>query len=344
MTELKGTAADRFIAKPDRKLPIILIHGPDRGRVQTRARALVVSLLGADHDPMACVELDPTLLDGSPSRIAEEADSLSMFGGDKVILARIDDPKGLVKPVEMLLASPPAAASIVIAAGDLKKTHPLRSRIEKSANGVAIACYAADRKDIAALLAKQMEAFDLHIDQQTRDLIIGLLGADFALAANEIEKLCLFARSEGTVTEAHVTALLCDSSVHGFSDVADLAFAGRRDDALDALERTLADGMEASVLWQMMLRHAQHLERMRIDIDAGSAPDTVIGRARPMIFFKRRSAVERALNLWRAEPLRRCIAQMDGDLADLRLKSDLKTVRMERQVLRIASLARSRTL
>lgn len=339
MPEIKGAAADRFIGRPDPKFPIILLHGPDRGRVQMRAQALLKALQGPDPDPMALVELDPTVLDSDPSRLAEEADSVSMFGGSKTVFVRMDDPKMLVKALESLLESPPPAAKILIAAGDLKKTHPLRSRIEKSVTGAAIACYAADRRDISDLLTRIVESFDLSINSNARDQVLNHLGADHALSASEIEKLCLFARKDGAITLDHVDAILVDSSTHGLNDISDQAFAGRRDAALDSMEMMLSEGMEASVIAQSLVRHGQLLERLRVDIDQGASPDSAMGRVRPMIFFKRRPLVEAALRVWSGHRLRACIAQLDSELAQLRLKQRLKPIMLERQILRVASEA-----
>lgn len=339
MAEIKGQAADRFVQKPDPKLPIILVHGPDRGRVSMRAKALVDIIVGPDPDPMSAVELDAAVLESDPARLAEEADSVPMFGGHKSILVRMDDPKALVKPVEALLSSPPTGASIVIAAGDLKKTHPLRSRIEKASTGAAIACYAADRRDVAALLTSIVQQHGLTIGREAHDEVLSLLGADHAMSQAEIEKLCLYARNDGDITLDHVHNSLVDSSAHALGDVSDSAFAGRRDTALEALSRALAEGMEASVITQTLLRHGQNLERMRIDIENGSSIDTVVARARPMIFFKRRPVVEHALRCWTTPKLRNCLAYLDEELTITRLSQDLKATRLERQVLRVASEA-----
>lgn len=342
MPEIKGAAADRFVASPDPKFPIILLHGPDRGRVQMYAQTLLKALQGPDPDPMGLVELDPNVLDGDPSRMAEEADSMPMFGGSKIVFVRMDDPKSLVKPLEALLSTPPTAATVLIASGDLKKSHPIRSRIEKSTTGAAIACYAADRKDIATLLTRIVESFDLTIASDAREQVLNHLGADHALSAAEIEKLCLFAQRDRTITPAHVDAMLVDSSTHGMNDISDFAFAGQRNAALESMEMMLAEGMEASVIAQSLVRHGQLLERLRVDIDQGASPDSALGRVRPMIFFKRRPRVEAALRAWSSHKLRACIAHLDSELAEIRLSQQLRPTRLERQILRVASEAARR--
>ncbi|MFK7791062.1 MAG: DNA polymerase III subunit delta [Devosiaceae bacterium] len=339
MAEIKGQAADRFVSKPDPKLPIILVHGPDRGRVSMRSKAILKALGGDNPDPMSMVELDSTILDSEPSHLAEEADSVPMFGGHKTIFVRMDEPKNLVKPIEVLLSNPPSSAAVVIAAGDLKKSHPLRSRIEKAATGASIACYAAEARDIAGLLVTTAQKHSLTVQPEAQKEIVAMLGADHALSATEIEKLCLYALQDGQISLEHVHASLVDGASHALSDVSDAAFAGRRKFALEALEYALRDGLEASVITQNLLRHGQALERMRFDIDRGASADSVMARARPPVFFKRKPATQQALSRWSMSRLRSVLSYLDEELAATRLTQVLKNTRLERQVLRIASEA-----
>ncbi|MEQ8657232.1 MAG: DNA polymerase III subunit delta [Hyphomicrobiales bacterium] len=343
MAEVKGQAIERFLEKPSPDLPIILIHGPDRGRVSMRAKQLVQSLSGTDPDPMSLVDLDAHVLSDDPARLAEEADSVAMFGGHKTVVARIDDPKILLKPVDALLADPPSDSTVIIVAGDLKKSHPLRSRIERSDRGAAIACYSADRRDVAALLSSLVSDHGLTISREAQDDVLAMLGADHAMSQAEIEKLCLFARHDGAITADHVHAILVDGSAHAMSDVSDAAFAGRREAALEALARALAEGMEPSVITQMLLRHGQTLERLRIDVERGTSPDRAVASARPPIFFKRRAVMEQALRRWTLPSLRTCVSYLDEELVVTRLDQSLKATRLERQVLRVASEAARRT-
>jgi DNA polymerase-3 subunit delta len=341
MAELKGANADRFVEKPDPRQPIILIHGPDHGRVSMRAKAILSALAGTDPDPMTHIELDSAVLESDPARLAEEADSVAMFGGHKTVFVRMADPKGLVKPIEVLLDQPPQEASIIIAAGDLKKSHPLRSRIEKAAAGAAIACYAADRRDIGALLAKSVKEHGLTITSDAQNDVLALLGADHALSRAEIEKLCLYAREDGHITEHHVHAILVDSAAHGMNDVGDSAFAGHREAALSALDHALKEGLEPSVISQGLLRHGQNIERIRLEMDRGQSADTAMARARPPIFFKRKAAIEQALRRWSLGRLRACLIDLDAEVVATRLDQSLKATRVERQILRITALAGS---
>lgn len=333
MVALKGGAVARFVAKPDPKLPLILLYGPDRGQVQERASALAKTLSG--DDPIGRVDLDGATLEDDPQRLAEEADSVPMFGGSKVVVVRMDDPKPLASTITALVTTP-GAAPIVLAAGDLKPTHPVRSRIEKAETAVALPCYADAPDDLRSVLSATAQRYAVTLEPGAADAAIGLLGADHALSVAEIDKLCLASLHTGAISVALVEDMLTDSAQMGLFDVADRAFAGDRDGALRAVQKTQAEGMESSVVAQTLQRQAAVLERLRHRVDAGASPEQAVQGARPPIFYKRRPLVTRALTRWSADALRTAIQELDEELPQLRLAQALKAVRLERIVLRIA--------
>ena len=340
MAQLKGQAIDGFVAAPDPRTPIILVYGSDRGRIMERTDALARTLAGSDA--MARIDLDPQRLAEEPSLLAEEADSVSMFGGRKVVIAKLDDPKPLAGVLERLLDTPSPDTTVILVAGNLSKTHPVRTRMEKAATGMALPCYVAEADDLNALLTAELQRSQLTMGREARDLATSLLGADHALSRAEIEKLCLLARGDGEVTVDHVAASLAGSAETSLQDTADHAFAGDRSGALRALDVALREGTDASVIGQTLLRHAQLLERMRIDMDRGSTVETALQRARPPVFFKRKPRVLQALKRWPAARLRACAGHLDAELVEARLDRALAAVRVERMVLRVASMATQR--
>ncbi|MEM6383306.1 MAG: DNA polymerase III subunit delta [Pseudomonadota bacterium] len=337
MVALKGAAIDRFIKRPDPQTPIVLVFGPDQGGVQARTRALAAALAG--DDTMARIDLDAASLSDNPALLAEEADSVSMFGSSKVIIVRLDDPKPLAATVASLLETPPTAASIIIAAGDLKKSHPVRKRIESSPAGVGVPCYAPEQRDLARVLEDASRRFAVVIAPDVQKAILGLLGSDYALAVGEIEKLCLACHHTGRVDLEAVEALLTDSVQTGLFDVSDKAFAGDAASALRALEHVIVEGQEPSVVGQILYRQGLLLETLRAQVDSGSNTEAAIRAMRPPIYFKRQPLIARAVSLWSARRLRVCIANLDEEILHVRLDRDLAATRLERLVLRVASMA-----
>ncbi len=88
MSELKAGEVDRFLKNPDQSKTVYLAYGPDRGLVSERAESLAKSS-GVDlSDGFSTIKLDANELAGDPVRLIDEAYTVAMFGGDRLIWIR----------------------------------------------------------------------------------------------------------------------------------------------------------------------------------------------------------------------------------------------------------------
>src|SRR5690606_9781087 len=112
--------------------------------VAERSAALLAASGAGDMsaDPFSLVTLDGDAL-SDPSRLAEEAWTVPLFGGRRTIRVTATT-RNIAPAVEPLLRDPPTDAFIVIEAGDLKPSAPLRKAVERSDTAVALACYSDD--------------------------------------------------------------------------------------------------------------------------------------------------------------------------------------------------------
>ena len=129
MAQIKAHEVDRYIKQPSPGHSLFLIYGPDAGLVSERGKKLAEGSGVALDDPFATIKLDADEVAGDPQRLADEAYTVSMFGGKRLVWIRGSTQKNFAKTVEPLLANPPVDAMVIIEAGDLKKSAPLRSRI-----------------------------------------------------------------------------------------------------------------------------------------------------------------------------------------------------------------------
>ena len=140
MTAIKAADVERFIAKPDPRQPIVLIYGPDAGLVHERAEALVKASVDDPNDPFAFVRIDGDDLAGNPSRLVEEAHTVPLFGGRRAVLVKAGS-RNIAPAVEVVVGAPSNDCRVIIEAGDLRKTAPLRALCEKAKNAAALPCY-----------------------------------------------------------------------------------------------------------------------------------------------------------------------------------------------------------
>jgi DNA polymerase-3 subunit delta len=103
--------------------------------------------------------------------------------------------RNIAPAVEALIACSSPDCRVVIEAGDLRKTAPLRAVCERAKNAAALICYADGERDIARLIDDEMRAAGLTISAEARSALVPLLGGDRLASRHEMRKLALYARA-----------------------------------------------------------------------------------------------------------------------------------------------------
>jgi DNA polymerase-3 subunit delta len=302
MTALSGAAIDRFLSRPDPAVLAALIYGPDAGGVRERASAVVRAIAGSLDDAFAVVRLSDDLLASDPARLADEQASLSLMGGRRVIWVS-EAGAAFLQAVSPLLATPRPGNMIVAESGSLQKKAPLRALFEASDEAVAIACYADGAREIDALIAAELRAAKLSIDDDAREHLASLLGADRALSRQALVKLTTYAFGSGRVTLADVEAICGDAAEHSLDDLVDAVYGGDLDSADSIFQALLDAGTAPDRMISVASQHTARLAQMRIQMDGGRRSEDVVRGARPQIFFKRQAGMIRQLGAWELEGL-----------------------------------------
>jgi DNA polymerase III subunit delta len=334
VTALRGGEIERFIVRPDTRHPIILIYGPDVGLVSERTAAIIRALASADSDPFGIVPLEGDAIASDPGLLHDEVRTFGLFGKRRIIHLRAGS-KNFAAALEPLLKDPPQAA-IVIEAGELRPTSPLRAVCEKSTNAAVIPCYVDGVKDLAHLVDRWLLTADVSIDPDAREELIALLGADRLATRSELDKLALYSKSEGRIKLEDVRAIIADASALALDDVVDTAAAGEPDAALRALKKARSAGVSATAVLGAAIRHVATLHRLRLSVEAGEAVSGVIENARPRIFFGRKPKFERALDRFDVSSLEQMMVALSAANLDTRKNPALADPIAERAILRLA--------
>ena len=85
MVALKTADIDKFLARPDPERPVVLVYGPDAGLVSERVNALIKASVDDVNDPFSLVRLEAEELSANPARLAEEAQTIPLFGGRRAV-------------------------------------------------------------------------------------------------------------------------------------------------------------------------------------------------------------------------------------------------------------------
>jgi DNA polymerase-3 subunit delta len=341
MTALKSADVDRFIARPDPARPIVLIYGPDAGLVRERADALAKASVDSIDDPFSFVRIEGEELAANPARLIEEAHTVPLFGGRRAVLVKAGG-RNIAAALEPVIASPAADCRIIIEAGDLRKSAPLRALCEKAKVAVTLPCYADNARAIADLIDREMRDAGLTIAPDARAALIALLGGDRLASRGEIRKLALYARGKERVELADVAAVVSDASELGLDGVIDAAFAGKPNAVETEFGKARASGASAGAIISAALRQVANLHKMRLAVDAGDSIDFAMQRGAPPVHFSRQDAVGAALRAWTAPRLVRAMEQLAEASLDARRRPLLADAVARRALLSLALNSRRR--
>ncbi|RLQ89624.1 DNA polymerase III subunit delta [Notoacmeibacter ruber] len=343
MAARKAHEVDAWIDRPDPRIRTVLVYGPDRGLVSERARRFAQQT-GLDlHDPFAVIRLEGAEVDADPARLADEARTFSMFGGERLIWVRnTGGSKGLLNVVSDLLAEPPSDARILLEAGDLKRAAGnLRGLCEKAETAMALPCYADKARDLERLIEDILGGAGLTVQTEAKSLLVNALGGDRLASRGELEKLALYADGRAEVTDEDVIASIGDVAALSADSLADAALTGNLVMLDRELGRLVQAGTDVNAVLATLIRAIGQLHDLRLmmesrDLSAASA----VQQARPPVFFTRRNAVTEALKAWTSERIAAAEERIHETVLAVRRSGRLEVETLRHTLLAIAIEAR----
>jgi DNA polymerase III subunit delta len=280
-------------------------------------------------------------LSGNPSRLVEEAHTVPLFGGRRAVLVKAGA-RNIAAAVETVIALPSNECRIIIEAGDLRKTAPLRALCEKAKVAVALPCYADGERDLARLIDEEMRASSLSIGAEARAALLALLGGDRLASRNEIRKLALYAKDQERIELADVMAVVADASALALDGVIDAAFAGKTADVETEFGKARAGGSSPAAIISAAIRQVANLHKMKLAVEGGDSIEFAMKRGAPPVHFTREKLVGEALRTWTPARLLRAMEQLAEASLDMRRNSALAETIAHRTLLSIAVSARRR--
>jgi DNA polymerase-3 subunit delta len=280
-------------ASPDVRL--YLFHGPDESGAQDHAQRLGRAL-GPEAER---VDLEPATLRANPGRLADEAASLSLFGGARHIRI-VGAGEECVEAVTLLLDAEQAGNPVVVIAPSLKSTARLVKLALSSPRAMCLACYLPDGANAERLVVAIAREQGLRTTGDTAARIAAASAGDRAVMTREIEKLALYLDAAPErpreLEDAVVDMLGADLGDSEMGRAIDAAMEGRSDALANELDRLDDAGVSPIPILRQLVRRLMALAQMRAEIDGGANPATVIER----VFFRERATMARALRTWNA--------------------------------------------
>ncbi|KQT34973.1 DNA polymerase III subunit delta [Sphingomonas sp. Leaf412] len=303
-TEARLKAA---LDRPPADIRLYLLHGPD----ESTALALAARLAAAMGAEAERVDLEPGVLRGDPARLADEAASMSLFGGARSI--RVTGAGEDVFPaVEALLAADRAGNPAVVVAPGVKASGKLVKAAIESDRALAFACYQPDDRNLAGVATDLAREAGLRIAPAVAQRIVRAAEGNRAVMAREVEKLALYMdAAPDRPAEADEEALSAIGAVLAEGEAGEIVTAVVGGDAAAvslALRRMQGPDASPIPVLRALERRLVQLADMRAGVDAGEGVEQVMKRAR--VFWKEEGATSAALRRWDARSLRAALARV----------------------------------
>ena len=333
MTELKAKDVESYLRRAPTHA-IVLVYGPDRGLVSERASHIANQSGVALDDPFSAIRLDASEIESDPPRLADEAATISMFGGKRLIWVKGTAGPKYLSAVASLCENPPQNALVLIEAGELKKESAFRKAAEKSPSAVTLPCYADEGRGVETLIDEMLTQNKLSINLDARQWLKARLGGDRLASRSELEKLALYTSGQSKITLDDVQQSGGDVSSLSIDAVIEAVMTGNAAAADTAFSKVITGKQPSALVLSALIRQLQTLIAMRESVERdGKSISTLVATVRPPLFGPRKDFLERALNNWPLESIGRALARLQTATLDARRKSTL-----EDEIIRFALL------
>ena len=334
MSAVKAGDVDRVLRGPlPGGIAVLLIYGTDLGRVSERAK-LVAEDPSRAGDPFAVTKIDGAALADEPGRLVEEATSGGLFAARRTIWVKPTS-RNIATAVAACLDGPAGDSLIVIEAGDLAKSAPLRQLCEKSPRALALPSYPDEARDLRQVLDETLRQEGLTIEPEARATLLDNLGGDRLATRGELAKLCLYVRGRRTITLEDVREAVSDVSAMRLDDAIDAAFLGDAAELSGSLAQLAQQGIAAQAVVSGALRHALTLMTSRTVLDETGDLDRAIKSWRGL-HFRREPAVKRQIGRWPVASSGRAIVLLDKTMLDTRRMPGLADALVSRALFALA--------
>ncbi len=328
----------KLTSSPQTALKAILVHGNDEGRVREIAKQLVVAHAGSHDDPFNGVRLDDGQIKEDPARLADEAQAISLMGGNRAVWVKSAG-TAFNSAMKSYLATASGDALIVAESTALRKGQGLRDLFEKASNAGAIACYEDSAQDISGIISEQLGRNNLNISNDARLYLSQILGADRALSRSELEKLSLYCADKSTIELADVEAICGDASALSLDEMIDAIFEGKPARADQRLDRLVSSGTPPQSIIAATSQHLLRMQHFATETASGRSAKQVVDAARPPVFWKRKESFVRQLSAWNTDDLVTALASVRDAELQTRQYPALANIIVHRAVLSLASRA-----
>lgn len=343
--KLTGKNLSDALKRPTFGLKSVLLYGPDQGLVIDYAKRLASKCVSDLSDPFAVTEFTGPRLKQDSSLLVDAAFSMSLAGGNCVILIR-DAQDHLTDSLIHIFSLKQQSWPIIIEAGELTPRSALRKYYEQEPDLAAIGCYPEEGRALETFIKDFLAEEKLTIEPAALSFLSVSLAGDRQIIRRELEKLSLYTQSKPEfserVTEADTIACIGDSSETSLDNLVFSVGDGHQEAIDKTLTKAFSEGINPVAAIRAVQRHFQRLHFVKGQMAEGGNLDQALNRLRPPVFFKRKADFQRQARNWTVPNLNRALMLATENEIDSKTTGLPAEILCGRTLMRIAQAARRR--
>lgn len=312
---------DGFVKKPPPETVAVLLYGPDEGLIRERMNVLTKNIVPDIQDPFGVAEFSGPVLEDDPARLMDEAMSISMLGGRRVVRVRDASDKITAAVKDTLAVLRPGENFVVLAAGELSPRSTLRLLFESAggtgpdASGIAAAipCYVDDERDIGRVIGDALRSAGYTASPDAVATMAANVVGDRAVARSEVEKLITYIGDrQKNVAVEDVIACVGNSAALSLDDLAKNVASGRFAEADRILGHVLSEGLPPVTVLRNLQSYFMRLHITKSRVQKGESLEEALRKLRPPLFFKVKPAFESQVSNWGTGQMEQALMLLAG--------------------------------
>jgi DNA polymerase-3 subunit delta len=300
---------ERALKAPSADIRFILLYGPD----EAGSRALAKLLSAAMGPEAERVDISGSELKADPARLADEAASMSLFGGARYVWV---EPAGdeTLEAATALTEATTAGNPVVMVAGALKPASKLLKLALAAPCAMAFVSYVPEGRDADRMVLDMAREHGLEMRPDVARRIADGAAGNRGIIAQELAKYAAFIdaapeRPQHLDHEA-VDVLGAASEEGDLSRLVDSVSGGDAEALQAELVRLSSEGIEGIPLIRAVLRRMTLLASLRAEVERGNSVDTVMASRGKALFWKEKPAVAQQLTRWRSDVAAKAIGRL----------------------------------
>ena len=294
--------------KPPAEALAVLIYGPDEGLVRERAAILTRHVVADPKDPFGISELPAEKLLDNAALLLDEAQSISMLGGRRVIRVRDATDKITAGVKDALKNLKKGDNLVIIEAGELGPRSSLRLLFEDADNAAALPCYVDDERDLTRIIAEMLKEQRFLIPSEALVYMAANVMGDRAVVRAETDKLITYMGKIKNITLEDVVACTGGGAVLPLDDLARSAASGLFTEADRVLRYLLSEGEAPVRILRVLQDYFTRLHITKARLNAGDDLELALKKLRPPLFFKHKDAFVAQVQGWSAPAMEQALS------------------------------------